>query len=243
MITIKKICNYKENTKPSQPTANLNYIDFVSEEDELYNRELKRINRELAIDITLGEKDESEWGDRQPIKIIEDKDNFSTISAKIMSVSVSASKFTGEKDLENTLFLYLENLTKNAPIIKNGISKYDIQYDNTQNSEYNQRKVISRMVVLGNLISMESRVGPGNTVIIGDNINIDYGVSTYGNVNRISNFDILRSSIIDPDKVIVMRSGNDLGPGLNLMNNINDMTYYMVETPNYQRLIKWFWVK
>ena len=51
MITIKKICNYKENTKPSQPTANLNYIDFVSEEDELYNRELKRINdmRRLAI--------------------------------------------------------------------------------------------------------------------------------------------------------------------------------------------------
>jgi hypothetical protein len=243
MITIKKICNYKENIKPSQPTANLNYIDFVSEEDELYNRELKRINRELVIDITLGEKDESEWEDRQPIKIIEDKDNFGTISAKVMSVSVRASKFTGEKDLEDTLFSYLEKLTKNAPIIKNGVPKYDIQYDNTQNSEYNQRKIISRMVVLGNLISMESRVGPGNTVIIGDNINIDYGVSTYGNVNKISNFDILRSSIINPNKIIVIRAGNDLGPGLNVMNNINDGTYYMVETPNWQRLIKWFWVK
>lgn len=231
MITIKKICNYKENTRPSQPTAVLYYIDFVTEDEDLYNREIKRRNRELAIDITLGEKDESEWEDRQPIEINEDKDSIytNTVGPKIMSVNVSASTFTGTKDLELDILLYLENLTKNAPIIKNGMGSFDVNYDNTQSNDYNQRRVISKIVSLGNLIAMDSRIGIANTAIIGSNINIDIAM----NGDKMGNFDIVRSSVIDPNKIIVMKNSTDIGAGLNVMNNINDGTYFMIETQNW----------
>lgn len=233
MITIKKICNYKESTKPSQPSAVLHYMDFVTEDDDAYNRELKRSNRELVIDITLGEKDESEWENRQPIEIIEDN-YISTIGPKIMTVNVRASKFTGEKNLELEILLYLENLTKNTPINKNGMGSFDVKYDNTQPIEYNQRRIITKIVSLSNLIAMESRIGPGNTIIIGGNINIDCVTS---------GFSVVKSSVIDPNKIIVIKNSTDIGPGLNVMNNINDGTYFMIETQNWQKLIKWFWVK
>ena len=67
MITsnIEKICNYSEDTKnPYQPTISLSYIDMITENEEEKLRELKRENRELAIDILLNEKDESEWENR-----------------------------------------------------------------------------------------------------------------------------------------------------------------------------------
>ena len=44
------------------------YMDMISEDDEEYMRELKQQNRDLAIDILLDEKDESEWDNRHILK-------------------------------------------------------------------------------------------------------------------------------------------------------------------------------
>jgi len=62
---IEKICNYTEDTKTTYlPSISLSYIDMITEDEDVRLRELKRENRELAIDIILDEKDEIEWENR-----------------------------------------------------------------------------------------------------------------------------------------------------------------------------------
>lgn len=62
---LDKICNYSVDTKTTyQPAIAIYYIDKITEDEDIMLREVKRINRELAIDIILDNKYESEWGNR-----------------------------------------------------------------------------------------------------------------------------------------------------------------------------------
>lgn len=91
-----------------------------------------------------------------------------------------------------------------------------------------------------NLIAVDSGKGMANTVIIGTNI------MEYLNSQLLINFgiDLIVSSFIDPDKIIVMRIDKNIGVGLNVVFKPNDNVYYLVETPkSWEKVIKWFYIK
>ena len=53
---LEKICNYVESTKPSLPKGVMTFMDWDESPSEEYQRELKRKNRELAIDAIVDDK-------------------------------------------------------------------------------------------------------------------------------------------------------------------------------------------
>jgi hypothetical protein len=96
---------------------------------------------------------------------------------------------------------------------------------------------------------MESRVGPANSMLVGLDVYMyllrsntftiqNNGTTVTGNISGI---DIIPSHLINTKKVILMRNSNKPGIGLNVINNVNDSTYYMAETPVvWEKCIKWF---
>lgn len=248
---IEKICNYSEDTKnPYQPAISLNYIDMITEDEDRIQRELKRENRELAIDIILNVKDESEWENRNNLPMT-DELYTTTISPKMFSVNTRAQKFTSFEDLEYEVFTKLENLTKNVPTSKsllNNTLNLTIPTDNNLDTfESFKRRVLTKITMCSNFIAMESGKGIANTVIVGRNA-IQY-VQSYeqiidNNTSILGGMNLIVSHYIDPDKVIVMRTENTTGVGLNVILKPNDSMYYMVETPkSWEKTMKWFWIK
>jgi hypothetical protein len=249
---IEKICNYTEDTKnPYQPSISLSYIDMVTEDEDVYQREIKRQNRELAIDIILDEKNESEWENRNNnIGFGFDSGYTSTISPKIFRVNTIGKNFTSFEDLENEVFIKLENLTKNKPVSNNSmVNSLDIVISSL-NSLYDfealQRKVVSKIMACKNIVEMENKKGPTNTIILG--INVAKYIEEISSRDNVSNMfvglDIVITPYIDPDKIIVMRVENSVGTGLNVILKPNDNKYYMVETPqSWEKTMKWFWIK
>lgn len=248
---IEKICNYSEDTKnPYQPSISLSYIDMITEDEDAKLRELKRENRELAIDIILDDKDESEWENRNNLPNTGFGSGYtSTISPKLFTVNTRAQKFTSFKDLEYDVFNKLENLTKNTPlsISKLLINTLDLTIPTDNDLEAFGRRVLTKIAMCSNFIAMESRKGIANTVIVGRNA-IEYIQShekiTIDNTSILGGMNLIVSQYIDPDKVIVMRTENTPGVGLNVILKPNDLVYYMVETPqSWEKTMKWFWIK
>ena len=245
---IEKICNYTEDTKPYQPTIALSYIDMVTEDEDSYQREIKRQNRELAIDIILDEKDESEWENRNNIKIGFNSDYTSTISPKLLSVNTIAKNFTSFEDLEYEVLTKLESLTKNKPVSNNSmVNTLDITISNISSSydfEELQRRVVSKIMACTNLVSMESRKGTANTIIVGIDVAKYIETRDMNISNMFVGLDVVITPYIDKDKIIVMRVENTIGTGLNVIVKPNDNKYYMVETPqSWEKTMKWFWIK
>ena len=246
---IEKICNYTEDTKnPYQPSISLSYIDMITEDDDAQLRELKRENRELAIDIILDEKDESEWENRNNLPNT-GFGTYPTISPKLFTVNTRAHKFTSFKDLEQEVFNKLESLTKNVPtsIAKLAGNTLNLTIPTDNDSEAFRRRVLTEITMCSNFIAMESTKGIANTVIVGRNA-IQY-VQSYEQIidndtSILGGMNLIVSHYIDPDKIIVMRTENTAGVGLNVILKPNDLVYYMVETPqSWEKTMKWFWIK
>jgi hypothetical protein len=248
---IEKICNYTEDTKnPYLPSISLSYIDMITEDEDAKLRELKRENRELVIDIILDDKDESEWENRNNLPNTGFGSGYmSTISPKIFTVNTRAQKFTSFKDLEQEVFNKLESLTKNVPtsIAKLAGNTLNLTIPTDNDSEAFRRRVLTKITMCSNFIAMESTKGIANTVIVGRNA-IQY-VQSYeqiidNNTSILGGMNLIVSHYIDPDKIIVMRTENTAGVGLNVILKPNDLVYYMVETPqSWEKTMKWFWIK
>lgn len=239
MGNIERICNYTEDNTLYQPVVSLSYIDMVNEDDDMYYREVKKNNRDLAIDILLNEKDESEWENRDSIPTLAKKGSISTMSMQLFSVTTRALQFTGYKDLEIEIFNKLEILTKGQQVLKSGLN-FNMGIPSINDTESFSRKIISKVMGCSNLIAVDSGKGMANTVIIGTNI------MEYLNSQLLINFgiDLIVSSFIDPDKIIVMRIDKNIGVGLNVVFKPNDNVYYLVETPkSWEKVIKWFYIK
>ena len=251
---IEKICNYTEDTKnPYQPTIALSYIDMVTENEDAYQREIKRQNRELAIDIILDEKDESEWENRNNIETGFNSDYTSTtISPKLFTVNTIAKNFTSFQDLEYEVLTKLESLTKNKPgsgLMKNNsmVNTLDINISNISSSydfEALQRRVVSKIMACTNLVAMESRKGTANTIIVGIDVAKYIETRDMNISNMFVGLDVVITPYIDKDKIIVMKVEKTVGTGLNVIVKPNDNKYYMVETPqSWEKTMKWFWIK
>jgi len=244
---IKYLCNFSEK-QHSGSIATISYMDFIEEDTLEEQLKIKSKNRELVIDIVTGEKEESAWDSRIDLPKIDD--NYTqTISPKIFSMTVQATTFTSYKDLHTDLLKYIENFTQGQPVLKNGMSSFDLTITNDsdktfrENFEYNQRRIISKLVSCGNYIAVNNRRGPGTTLIVHpETISRYFGDKTLVNA---ANYTLIESNIILKDKFIILRadinSGNE--DGLFVIKSLNEDKYFMKETPSLKNRIMWFHIK
>ena len=247
---LEKVCNYTENSKPSLPQGMIAYLDMVEEPNDEYQRELKRKNRELTIDAVLDNKVEEFKNRESFLNPLDNEGYMSTISAKVMSVNATASKFTDNNQLFREIILKLESLTStpmNLPQSLNLTIQNDTSLSDSENEMVNSRKLMSKIMMLSNLISTTSRRGPANSMIIGleaykyllhlNGIVVSNGVVS----GSLIGINIIPSEYIKPNKIIMMKTDKQSGGGLNVVRNVNDSTYFMVETPNScNKSIHWF---
>ena len=96
-----------------------------------------------------------------------------------------------------------------------------------------------------NIISMDGKIGPSKTAIVGINIfkYISYIEAVYG----YKHIDVIYDTSIDPDKIILCRNdredGSNSSPGIILVNDVQNSRYFLKETNKWDSQFSWFWVK
>jgi hypothetical protein len=245
---IKYLCNFSEK-QHSGSVSTISYLDYVEEntlEDQL---KTKAQNRELAIDIMTGEKEESAWDNRVDLPKI-DESSIPVIGVKIFSMRLQATPFTSYEDLHTDLINYMENFTQGQPALKNGMSSFDLTLTNDpdktdeENYSYHKRKIISKLVMCGNYIAMTNRRGPGTTLLAHPET-----ISKYFYEDRkmavVGTYTLIESELVSKDKFIILRT--DLSgtneDGLFVVKSLDEDKYFMKETPNFKNKIMWFYVK
>jgi len=247
---LEKICNYVESTKPSLPQVQMTFIDFEEGTTEEYQRELKRKNRELAIDAIVDGKVE-EFKNREPFSNpLDNESHMMTITPKLNSINVQGKTYLDLFDIYNDIMMTLESLTSKPMIIPQNLNvsiQKDPNLTDYENESSTSRRVMTRIMMTSNLISSTGRTGPANTIIVGLDaykylmmsngmMNNDDGIVT-GNINGMN---VIPSPYIKLNKIIMMRNVQKTENGLNVINCPNDMRYFLKETPNWDRIINWF---
>jgi len=255
LYDLEKICNYSENSKPSLPNGIINYLEFIESDTEEYKNLVKSKRRDLTIDAILEDKID-EWTDSETWGIDLDQEGYTrSISPQMKSLTVKSQKFIDNQTLYYDIVKKLESMT-NQPMTNHNINnnmnviiKNNPNLSSYDNDNSNFRKIISKVMMLNSLIGMESRLGPANSMLIGLDVYMyllrsntftiqNNGTTVTGNISGI---DIIPSHLINPKKIILMRNSNKPGIGLNVINNVNDSTYFMAETPVvWEKCIKWF---
>jgi hypothetical protein len=88
--------------------AELYYLDYTIKNSDSHNREAKRINRELMIDVVLGLESDS-GVENKFIEYLED-DMYSTVTSEIMSIRAVFKIYNRERFRKN-IILKLDKLT------------------------------------------------------------------------------------------------------------------------------------
>ena len=244
---IKYLCNFSEK-QHSGPVAHISYMDYIEEDTLEEQLKAKSKNRELAIDIVTGEKEESAWDSRTHLSKIDD--NYTqTISPKIFTMTVQGNPFTSYEDLHTDLLKYIENFTQGQPVLKNGMSSFDLTITNDpdktsrENFEYNQRRTMSKLVSCGSYIAMSNRRGPGTTLIVHPETISKYFEDK--TLVKSANYTLIESNIISKDKFIILRADINGGheDGLFVIKSLDEDQYFMKETPSLKNRIMWFHIK
>ncbi|MCF8135317.1 MAG: hypothetical protein K9J32_07495 [Synechococcus lacustris] len=247
---LEKVCNYVESTKPSLPQVVMTFMDWDESPNEEYQRELKRKNRELAIDAIVDDKVE-EFKNREPFSNPLDNESYMmTITPKLNSINVQGKTYLDLFDIYNDVMMTLESLTSKPMVIPQNFN-ISIQKDSNltdyENESSTSRKVITKIMMMRNLISSTSRTGPANTIIVGLEaykyllisnamMSNNDGVAS-GNINGMN---VIPTPYIKSNKIIMMRNVQKNENGLNVINCPNDMRYFLKETPNWDKIINWF---
>jgi len=247
---LEKVCNYVESTKPSLPQGVMTFMDWDESPNEEYQRELKRKNRELAIDAIVEGKVE-EFKNREPFSNPLDNESYMiNITPKLNSINVQGKTYLDLFDIYNDVMMTLESLTSKPMIVPQNLN-VSIQKDSNltdyENQSSTSRRVITRIMMVSNLISSTSRTGPANTIIVGLDaykylmisnamMTNNDGVVT-GNINGMN---VIPSPYIKSNKIIMMRNVQKNENGLNVINCPNDMRYFLKETTNWDKIINWF---
>jgi hypothetical protein len=247
---LEKICNYVESTKPSLPQVQMTFMDWVEEPNEEYQRELKRKNRELAIDAIVDDKVEEFKNRDSFLNPLDNEGHRMTITPKLNSINVQGKTYLDLFDIYNDVMMTLESLTSRSMNIPQNLNvniKKDPNLTDYENESSTSRKVITRVMMTSNLISSTGRTGPANTIIVGLEAykyllisnammsNNDGVIS--GNINGMN---VIPSPYIKSNKIIMMRNVQKTENGLNVINCPNDMRYFLKETPNWDKIINWF---
>ena len=248
---LEKICNYVESTKPSLPQGVMTFMDWDESPNEEYQRELKRKNRELAIDAIVDDKVE-EFKNREPFSNPLDNESYMmTITPKLNSINVQGKTYLDLFDIYNDVMMSLESLTSksmNIPQNLNVSIQKNPNLTDYENESSTSRKVITRVMMTSNLISSTSRIGPANTIIVGleayKYLMMSNGMMMSNNEGvvsgNINGMNVIPSPYIKSNKIIMMRNVQKTENGLNVINCPNDMRYFLKETPNWDKIINWF---
>jgi hypothetical protein len=237
------ISNYTESKQPSLPQMTISFIDMVESESEEMKLQRKSKNRELAIDAIVDNKIE-EFKNRE-IYVEEPLDSLSgmsIISPKIKQIQVQCINYTTCDEIYFAILKKLEQLTS---VPMKGQSM-DLK-EETEDSQKFFRKVITNIMYCNSRIAMESRLGPGTTIIVGYKayqyllqshslLQCDEGICKA----KISNFNVIPSNLISDNKIIIMRVSTRFENGLNCGNFTNDLRYFLKETSDFEKCIKWF---
>jgi hypothetical protein len=248
---LEKICNYVESTKPSLPQVVMTFMDWVEEPNEEYQREIKRKNRELAIDAIVDGKVE-EFKNREPfLNPLDNEGYIQTISPKINSINVQGKTYLDLTDIYTDVMNKLELLTStpmSVPQNLNVIYQKDSNLTDSENEMALSRRLITRAMMVSSLIASSGRTGPANTIIVGLDaykyLMISNGMMMSNNdgivTGNINGMNVIPSPYIKSNKIIMMRNVQKTENGLNVINCPNDMRYFLKETPNYSKIINWF---
>ena len=261
---LKTLTSFREELdKTSLPKAQIMYVEMVSDDDDEYMRELKSCNRDLAIDILLDDKDESEWENRHILPERKDVDVSSqyntgsqymgVIAPKIMSMNIAGRNFISYEDVYSQVIDFLEKQTKNGKTLNNVPSpaltftrSNDVNKTDEENEEINSRKIITKIMMSSNIIATHGKIGPGKSVLVGTNILSKYP-SLMDNIDEngmMNGMLFIVEPGIDPDKIIVCRGSNDDQPGIILITYPNDGRFFLKETDFYwHRQYCWFSIK
>ena len=248
---LEKICNYVESTKPSLPQCVMNFIDYVEDSNEEYKRELKRKNRELAIDAIVDGKVEEFKNRESFLNPLDNESYMMTITPKLNSINVQGKTYLDLFDIYNDVMMTLESLTSksmNIPQNLNVSIQKDPNLTDYENESSTSRKVITRLMMTSNLISSTGRTGPANTIIVGLDaykyLMISNGMMMTNNdgvvTGNINGMNVIPGPYIKSNKIIMMRNVQKTENGLNVVNCPNDMRYFLKETPNWDKIINWF---
>jgi hypothetical protein len=238
------ISNYTESSNPSQPQMTISFIDMVESESEEMKLQRKTKNRELAIDAIIDNKID-EFNNREiPVEYtsIDSLSGVSIISPKIKQILVKCINYTTCDEIYFSIMKKLEQLTS---VPMNGQSM-DLKKETEDIQEF-YRKIITNIMYCNSRIAMESRLGPGNTIIVGCKA---YQYLLHSSVllqseegickAKISNCNVIPSNLISDNKIIIMRTSTRFENGLNCGNFTNDLRYFVTETPDFEKCIKWF---
>ena len=245
---IKYLCNFYEK-QHSGSVATISYMDFIEEDTLQEQLKIKSQNRELVIDIVTGEKEESAWDSRVDLPIL-DGNYIQTIGPKIFSMTVQGKPFTSYEGLHTDILKYIEVFTQGQPVLKNGMSSFDLTITNDtdktsrENSEIGQRRIITKIVSCGNYIAVNNRRGPGTTLIVHPETISKYFYGDKQLVNA-ANYTLIESNIISKDKFIILRADINGGQedGLFVIKSLDEDQYFMKETPSLKNRIMWFHIK
>jgi hypothetical protein len=243
---LKAICNFNEETKSMGPAASIMYMDMFSENEEM-RQERKRVKRSIAIDEVLGEVSEesSEYG-LESLAIGLDSD-IPTISPKIMSMSISSQNIDDDMAYHQVIAFLDSNsrASHNFP----GCSDYAIQHIATmaeeENHYANSRRIKSKVLMSANYIAAEGRIGPATAVIAGSDCWDWFGHDALDPSKNadFAGMQVIFEPAIEPDKVIVARGGRIDNPGIACIKCVPDGSYYIKETPGWERQYTWFRIK
>lgn len=241
MITksdLELICNYNETTTQGLPVCQVTYMEFLKNTDEM-KREMIRERREKVVDAILDNKVEEfeKFNDQNTL----DDFAITSISPRLMTKNLNAKKFISYDSLWDEVTKRIEYLTTLKQPSSN-VNKTGLDYVGIY------RKVISKCLILSNMISSNSYSGPATSIIIGRDIipyihNTILSPSNSSNRNilgTVSGLNVIVSDNISPNKVIVIRTDNKPSNGLSIVKSSNHDQYFIDELGNWQDKIEWF---
>lgn len=229
---LKDICCFDEKAIGSN-VAKFHFLDAVEEN----KAENIAMNREITIDVLLGEEKEEKLNDRVFIK---DQDDFPTISMKIFESSISGKKFISYEDLYNEVLDFYINHTVNS---KQTLT--DVTVSSSTDVNQLERMIMSKILMGGNLIAMNGRVGPANVVLMNPITQYERFYLSLENNNFLSGIKIITDNKIDKDKVIVLRTETlkTSSTGVYVIKSTDNDQYFFKETNNWDKKIQWFYIK
>lgn len=238
---IDKLCNYKEQSTNGGDIS-VSYVNFLSSEDIHYQNELKRKNRELKIGELFGED-----VNHESLTELSFGNEIPSISSVIKTVKVSPLKYKDISEVSMYLIDFLNKNTRSKKVISNmSNASLDVTLSNDPNLTYSEkfevsvRKIITKINLHKNLISMQGRIGTSQSIIVGKSNWVFFKYIEDMSITSMSNQFIIYDESIDKDKVILCRSNNIDQAGIILINDVDNKIFYMKETDSWKDQYSWF---
>ncbi len=215
---------FTQRTKTSHPNCQISYLSYDIEQDNsVTKREYTQKKRELKLDAIIdGVKyDESELPTFR-------EDDVPIMGIKLYQKNISLNLYSAVNPEQHKFVTWIQELESIALRTKQqAMSVASRTFDLNANTDKSlesvesfSKKVVTRMVMCGNYIAVNGRIGPGNVAYIGtnalehllcsnsfmSNLNMKTTPSDRRYLGQFNNFDCVVCREIDPDTIIIFRS-------------------------------------